>query len=184
MLVVTGLVDSEERAAELSDALDVLGPNVKSHTMFAGSYMWLDDVPTHSMISAMEEIIRDWEPDWVVIPDPRGFHQEHRFISKAALAAMRPNGGTGWHRPPVVAIYEEPFDSWTLGTDRFYPTLHVSLTADQLDRKCEAMLAHVSQVRPSPSERSPRTLRGMAMLRGGQAGVEFAEAYEVRRWLV
>ena len=110
--------------------------------------------------------------------------QDHRTMSHAAMAALRPNGGTFTYRPPIVAVYEEPSDYWTLETEQHHPILYVTLDQVDIDRKCEAMRNHFSQDRPHPSERSIEALRALATLRGAQAGVPQAEAYEVRRWLI
>jgi LmbE family N-acetylglucosaminyl deacetylase len=139
--------------------------------------------PAHA-VAQVELIVEDWRPTAVILPSPLGFHQDHRELATHILAALRPSGATGKHRPDLIAVYEEPFDNWGVSPVPFNPSAYVTLTAGQLDRKCEAMAAHVSQVRPSPSERSEHALRGMAALRGVQAGTEYAEALEVKyaRW--
>jgi LmbE family N-acetylglucosaminyl deacetylase len=136
------------------------------------------------MVYALEQIIASYRPDWFVLPEPRGFHQEHRAVAEAAISALRPEGATERFRPPVVVVYEEPSDYWTIGSDAHKPSLFVSIDDEDLDKKCRAMELHVTQARPIPSERSVEAIRGLATLRGAQAGVKYAEAYEVRRCLL
>jgi N-acetylglucosamine malate deacetylase 1 len=144
---------------------------------------WLDGTPLGPLVTYIEGLVVAHRPDAVLLPDPASAHQEHRVVAQAALAALRPTGGTGAHRPPIVAVYEQPADVWRL-TDPQHPTWFVSLHPTELDRKVAAVEAHASQARPWPSERSPDALRHLAKLRGSQAGVDTAEALTLLRWLV
>jgi N-acetylglucosamine malate deacetylase 1 len=139
---------------------------------------WLDTVPIHMLAGAMEAMVQQHRPDCVVLPDLGSSHQEHRAVAQAGMVALRPSGGTGWHRPRVAAFYEQAADVWRTTSARS-PNWFVALGEDEMARKVAAMEAHVSQVRPWPSERSVDTLLFLAKLRGSQAGVDAAEAYSL-----
>lgn len=143
---------------------------------------WLDAVPLAGLVGRIEGWLDVLRPECLLLPDPGGFHQEHRVVAEAAMAAMRPSGGTGHWRPPVVACFEEPSDSWRIA-EPMRPNWYVSLAEVDMEAKRKAMLTHVSQVRNWPSERSLTAMDALARLRGAQAGVDYAEAYTVLRWL-
>jgi LmbE family N-acetylglucosaminyl deacetylase len=186
-LVVYGSMPNEIRQAEAVHGLSILDDydgRIDYEHLYFDTDGDLDMKPMKQLVSDIEDHIQRFMPDMVIMPEPGGFHQDHRAIAEAAIAALRPNGGTFNFRPPIVAVYEEPSDYWTLETEQHHPILYVTLTDEDIERKCQAMRAHLSQDRPHPSERSVEAIRALAVLRGAQAGVPLAEAYEVRRWLI
>jgi LmbE family N-acetylglucosaminyl deacetylase len=186
-LVIYGSMPNDTRMMEAKTGLSVLddfSERIDYEYLYSETDGDLDQFPMKTLITDIETYIQRFMPDLVIMPEPGGFHQDHRAISQAAIAALRPNGGTFNFRPPIVAVYEEPSDYWTLETEQHHPILYVTLTDEDIERKCQAMRSHISQDRPHPSERSVEAIRALAVLRGAQAGVHLAEAYEVRRWLV
>jgi len=186
-LVLYGSMPNDVRRAEAVHGLSILDDfdgRIDYEHLYFDTDGDLDMKPMKELVTDIEEHIQRFTPDMVIMPEPGGFHQDHRAIAEAAIAALRPNGGTFNYRPPIVAVYEEPSDYWTLETEQHHPILYVSLTDEDIERKCQAMKSHISQDRPHPSERSVEAIRALATLRGAQAGVHLAEAYEVRRWLV
>ena len=169
------------RHSELVESCKFLG--VTDFAIYSASRIWLDILPVNNLVSWVESLVNSWTPDCILFPTPTGFHQEHRAMALATLAALRPSGGTGRCRPSTMAVYEEPFDSWTDDGNQFRPTMYVSLEQQDIDNKCQAMHLHKSQDRPSPSERSEDAIRALAALRGAQCGHSFAEAYEIRMLL-
>ena len=186
-LVLYGTMGNDTRQTEAIGGLAILDDytdRINYSVLFPEYDGHMDTLPLKDIIEKIEDHIQRFEPEMVIMPEPGGFHQDHRTLSHAAMAALRPNGGTFTYRPPIVAVYEEPSDYWTLETEQHHPILYVTLDQVDIDRKCEAMRNHFSQDRPHPSERSIEALRALATLRGAQAGVPQAEAYEVRRWLI
>ena len=186
-LVIYGSMPNDTRMMEAKTGLSVLddfSERIDYEYLYAETDGDLDTFPMKTLVTDIENYIQRFMPDLVIMPEPGGFHQDHRAISQAAIAALRPNGGTFNFRPPIVAVYEEPSDYWTLETEQHHPILYVTLTDEDIERKCQAMRSHISQDRPHPSERSVEAIQALAVLRGAQAGVHLAEAYEVRRWLV
>jgi len=186
-LVVYGSMPNETRRMEAKTGLSILddfSERIDYEYLYAETDGDLDTFPMKTLVIDIENYIQRFMPDLVIMPEPGGFHQDHRAISQAAMAALRPNGGTFNFRPPIVAVYEEPSDYWTLETEQHHPILYVTLTDEDIEHKCQAMRSHISQDRPHPSERSVEAIESLAVLRGAQAGVHLAEAYEVRRWLV
>ena len=186
-LIIYGSMPSETRRLEAVQGLAVLDDwdgRIDYEYLYENTDGDLDQMPMKRMITDIEDHIQRFLPDLVIMPEPGGFHQDHRAISQAAMAALRPNGGTFNFRPPMVAVYEEPSDYWTLETEQHHPILYVTLDDIDIQRKCLAMKSHLSQDRPHPSERSVEAIRALATLRGAQSGVHYAEAYEVRRWMI
>jgi len=186
-LVIYGSMPNETRRQEAVQGLSILDDwdgRINYEYLYEDTDGDLDQLPMKRIVTDIEDHIQKFLPDLVIMPEPGGFHQDHRAIAQGALAALRPNGGTFNFRPPIVAVYEEPSDYWTLETEQHHPILYVTLTGEDIERKCQAMKSHLTQDRPHPSERSVEAIRALATLRGAQAGVHLAEAYEVRRWMI
>lgn len=178
---VCAVTEGPERGREFERAAKILGPDIATRVIWRDHTRWLDEMRSADLVSAIEHIIQEIKPDMVVMPEQSAFHQEHRAVSLAAIAATRPSGGTRRHRPTLIAAYEQVTDAWPPNRGVPRPNLTVDLTEAELDRKCAAMSAHASQVRQVPSERSEEAIRALARLRGAQAGVEFAEVFATMR---
>ena len=94
-------------------------------------------------------------------------HQDHRALGEVAWQAFR--GAT-------IAAFEVP--KWDGDLDR--PTAYVALDGPTLDRKLAVLREHF------PSQRGKawfddETFRGLARVRGVEAGVRYAEAFHVRK---
>lgn len=180
-VVSYGHVGDIQRMREAEASTVALGAIV-SLLRDANDDSWMDSGSLAPLVGVIEDRIECYRPQCVLIPDPGGFHQEHRAVAEAAMAAMRPSGSTDRWRPPIVACFEEPSDSWRIA-EPMRPTWYVALSERDMLVKRQAMMCHESQMRNWPSERSLQAIDALARLRGAQAGVEYAEAFTLLRWL-
>ena len=65
----------------------------------------------------------------------------------------------------------------------FRPSLLVDISSE-LEAKLDAIRAYKSVLRPPPDVRSPENIRHLAFLRGCELGVEYAEAFQILRWVI
>lgn len=186
--VVYGSLFAEPRRSEglagLNEVAD--GRDVTVFELFSEwepTMSWPVSLTAHDAVGLIEPILADWKPDWLLIPDFSSYHQDHRLMAQAALAATRPAGDTARHRPQLVATWEQTADHWSGRETAGSPTLFVSLSEHQMTCKLAGMAAHESQMRDVPSERSLTALASLARVRGAQSGVPYAEAFRVLRWL-
>lgn len=176
-------VEDGLRRVELKQAGEILGFDIDDsvtnwHYGLDTSGEFADT--TMTLTGWLERMIDRHQPGTVVIPG-ENTHQEHRLVRTAALAALRPSGGSYRHRPKWVLSGESPTDSWAREPDgRFW----VELDPSDQTRKYEAIRAHASQRRPIPSERGDDVLQALAVVRGAEAGVMAAERYRVERILM
>lgn len=119
----------------------------------------------------LEELIKlrkSLKPDLVVIPSLNDLHQDHHTIAEEGRRAFKAVSVLG---------YEEPWN-----TIRFDTECLVPLEKRHVDRKLKAILAYKSQKARHYSKKD--FIHGLARIRGVQAGVAYAEAFEVVRWIV
>ncbi len=135
----------------------------------------LDDLPLASIIDYFERVINGLKPDTLLVPAP-SYNQDHRAVLDAALTAVRPHDEN--HFVKRVLLYEQPE---TFGTLRrpipFIPTYFRPL---DIEFKEKLYTVYGSQIR---GHRTFDQIEAIARVRGMQANVTYAEAFEVLRWV-
>jgi len=133
-------------------------------------------------IMEIERLVKQIKPDVIFAHSYRDGHQDHRNTGMAALAAAR--------NSKKVLFYEGP-----AALREFTPQLFVDVTST-FDIKLKALKAFNSQLSKvyfkgnninHNGNRFPRVsnaAEGLARYRGFQAGVSFAEAFEVGKFLL
>jgi N-acetylglucosamine malate deacetylase 1 len=127
-----------------------------------------------NLIPDFEKSINRYQPDEIYIPVP-SYNQDHRAVYEAALTALRPHDVN--HFVKKVLLYEQIQDLWNHNGHDFKPQYFVSL---DIEEKIRAYQILASQVR---AFRSPEMLRNLASIRGIQANLPHAEAFEILRWV-
>lgn len=127
----------------------------------------------HEFLPIFEQLINSIKPEKIYLPHP-GFNQDHRAIFNAAFTALRPHDKNFFVKKVLVyeAAHDVLWDHRGMKLNYFVPI--------DIDRKLQAYAIHESQVR---SYRSPDMLRRIAKLRGDMSDCEFAEAFQILRWV-
>lgn len=115
------------------------------------------------MIGLRDEL----HPDLVFLPSAADTHQDHQIIATEGFRAFKKASILG---------YEIHWNIMTFTTNCF-----VKLTDKQLAKKVGAVSRYISQLgRPYVDE---TFIRSWARMRGGQIATDYAEAFEVVRWV-
>ena len=119
----------------------------------------------------LEELIKireEIKPDLVFLPSMRDIHQDHEVIAHEGLRAFKNCSLLG---------YELIWNNRTFDTDCFIP-----VQKKHLKLKIKALESYVTQ--KGKLFMDPVFIESMARVRGTQIGVEYAEAFEVIRWII
>ena len=162
-------VSRDERIAEVNKSAAKSGFQWEALNHPVNAYQVPDLIPD------LERIIREYEPDTVLLPQP-SYNQDHRAVHDAAITALRPHDQNWYVRN--VLVFEQP-DSllWPHGRE----TEPNYFQAISLEDKLHSYSLYASQVR---GHRSPELVSAVAKLRGAQAGLPFAEGFTVKRMVV
>lgn len=172
--------DTEELKAHTHKAQAIIGaeapilgpfPNIK-----------FNSVPHLELVQFIESFIEELQPDYVFTHHPYDLNNDHYHTSKACQAAVRLS-----QRKPVKAVrglylMEIPSSTdWAFPVDgqTFQPNTFIEVGKEAVDKKIEALYAYEGVMRPYPHPRSEEVLAGLAAYRGGQAGVKYAEAFQM-----
>lgn len=130
--------------------------------------------------SGIQRAIDRLRPDLVLAPFPDR-HLDHKAVFEAAMVATRPLGaGAGII---AVALYETISEThWNAPhiEANFVPDWFVDVS-DHIDAKLSSFAAYASQVQDYPGPRSLRALESLAIFRGSQVNLEFAESFHTVR---
>lgn len=138
----------------------------------------LDQVPIIAINKIIEKAVGDFNPDTVFTHSPSDVNNDHRLVFRSTLMATRP--GAQNHVARVLS-YEVPSSSEWSYSSSFTPNFFEEICEQDLLRKIAALNCYDSEIRPFPFPRSEQGLRTLAMNRGMQAAVNYAEAFHLVR---
>ncbi len=122
----------------------------------------------------LEELVavrKDFEPELVIGPSLHDFHQDHQVIANEMLRAFKNSAS--------IISYELPWNHV-----KFDAQLFIRLTQKEIERKIELLKNYRSQIELGRPYFKEDFIVGWARMRGVQIHTEFAEAYEVHRWII
>jgi LmbE family N-acetylglucosaminyl deacetylase len=119
----------------------------------------------------LEDIIslrNELNPDLILMPCLNDLHQDHKVIAEEGLRAFKKSSILG---------YEQPWNNVTFNTLSF-----VQLEKCHIDKKVIALKCYETQ--KYRTYLNETFLISLAITRGTQIGVEYAETFEVVRWVL
>lgn len=133
------------------------------------------DYPVREFPKYRQEILEDLiafrkkfeKVDLVVLPNSTDVHQDHQVIHQEGIRAFKNSSILG---------YELVWNNLS-----FTSNYHTKLNSEQLDAKWSAISEYKSQ--GFRNYKSKSFIEGLARVRGTQIGSEFAEAFELIRWV-
>ena len=172
----------EQRLAEIKAAATLLNYQYTVAYAGQGKLERLDTLPLRELVDLMERTLNDWQPDLLLLPHGDDYDQDHVACFRAGHAAARPiPASCGKHLVKKVATYEMPKLEWA--TTPFRPSLYWAIN-DEIALKKEAIRLYGTQLRKAPHIRSLENMEALARLRGSEIGEQYAEAFQVLRWVV
>ena len=151
---------------------------VKAATKVLGieeSHLILFDYEVRMFPKYRQEILEDMikirekiNPDLVLVPSPTDIHQDHQVIANEALRAFK---------KITILGYEEPWNNIVFSTKNF-----IKLEKRHIIKKIEALKCYKSQMHRTYLTED--FVWSLARIRGTQIENEYAEAFEVLRFIL
>jgi len=123
------------------------------------------------ILEKMVRIRDQFKPDLVVGPSLNDFHQDHRTVSEEMVRAFKTSSS--------IICYELPLNHLTFNTQLF-----VKLKKHHVKSKTDLLSHYKSQIIQQRRYFSKEYIFGLAKVRGTQCNAEYAEAFEVLRWIM
>lgn len=152
---------------EVRDAMEVLG--IKKENLILFKYK-VRHFASHrqEILENLVKLNSEISPDLVFMPLSHDLHQDHSTIALEGTRAFKKTS---------ILCYELPWNNLNFSTQSF-----VKLTAENIDAKIMALKCYKSQQHKQYA--SAEFIRSLAITRGVQIGTEFAEVFEVVRWIL
>ena len=173
--------DDKELEEDTHHAIKSLGVNNIYEATFPNIEM--NTVPHLKLVQFIESVIKESEPDIVITHHPADTNNDHMQTSMACQEAVR----LFQRRPEVKRVKEFWYmevpscTEWKINNafQSFNPNCFVEVGKEGVDAKIKALSMYRGVMRPYPHPRSSEYITGLAAMRGGQWGCNYAEAFEV-----
>lgn len=174
----------ESRMSEVERAMKVLDV-ANYEVLFKGEekHLKLDTVPQTEIVSWVEKATQKVKPTISVIPCQGHYHQDHRALNDACVAAYRPAPPGLKHFVPIVIAYGHSAAGWGGEVFNFRPNFFADITS-VIDLKLESLACYESQLCEYPHPRSLEGVRHNAASWGAYSGSTYAEPYECLRFIL
>lgn len=166
-------ITSTTRIRELTEALNYLGCT-DFEVIYDDKDGLLDTVPQKELVTKIDKYLNDLRPTMVFIPYP-SFHQDHRSLFHACMAALRPNPNNQYK---LIAMFEYPLMVWQYPKIGDLGELYLDIS-ETINKKIEALLKHRSQIREEDHLIAPAGAKEWARKCGQEIGVDHAEKYYI-----
>ncbi|RLI78395.1 PIG-L family deacetylase [Archaeoglobales archaeon] len=158
--------------------IDILKREVKKATKVLGidnSNLLIYEFDVRSFPSFRQEILdtlikirEEIKPDTIFTPSSFDTHQDHRVTREETLRAFK---------VCTILGYEQPWNNITFDTTAF-----IKLKEKHIVKKIEALNCYESQ--KDRTYLNEEFIRSLAKTRGVQINSDYAEAFEVIRWII
>lgn len=173
--------EDAELQEDTNTSTEFLGVSNKFEGAFPNIEM--NTVSHLKLVQFVESAIFASEPDIVITHHPADTNNDHLQTSMACQEAIR----IFQRRPEVKRIKEVWYmevpscTEWKInnGLNTFNPNCFVEVGREGVEAKIKALSMYRGVMRPYPHPRSEEYIMGLAAMRGGQWGLEYAEAFEV-----
>lgn len=108
------------------------------------------------------------QPDLVLLPAASDIHQDHQTIHQEGMRAFK---------NVTFAGYELPWNNYSFNTNFF-----IRLSESELNKKIDSLRSYESQSHRNYMHEE--FTRSLAKVRGVQCNTQWAEAFEIYKWIV
>ncbi len=135
-----------------------------------------------NLIPSISDIFNDLKPEVIYTMNRSDAHSDHRIIFDAVMSCTK-----SFRFPYVksVLMYEcisETEFAPSLNEKVFQPNYYVDISK-YLEKKLEIMSVYKSELGEHPFPRSLQNIKALATVRGALAGVKYAEAFQLIKFI-
>ena len=123
------------------------------------------------VLEDLRKIRADFEPDLVIGPSLNDFHQDHQVVANEMVRAFKTTCS--------IICYELPWNHLQYNTQMF-----VRFDRMTLEKKIHLVNFYSSQMEVRSVYFKQDFIRSLATVRGAQINSDYAEAFEVIRWII
>lgn len=170
---------------ELGDDMNTSNRFLGVNKIYEGTFpnIEMNTVPHLKLVQFIEAAIKESEPDIIITHHPADTNNDHLQTSMACQEAIR----LFQRRPEVKRLREFWYmevpscTEWAINSAMrvFIPNCYVEVGLEGIDAKIKALSMYRGVMRVYPHPRSTEYIKSLAVYRGSQWGVNYAESFEV-----
>lgn len=168
----------KEHIQQIMKSFEILG----NPEMILGNFpnIAFNVIPHIELVQFIESAIVKVKPDVVVTHYPDDLNLDHRETSEACQAAIRIFQRNGKDTYIKKFMYMEVLSAtdWNLESS-FHPNYFYEIGKTGVDTKIKSLESYTGGMRNFPHPRCEENIRALATYRGCQAGINFAEAFQI-----
>lgn len=175
---------SKERVVSREEEIKKVAEELGVKKTFSLGYptMTLSPETNITMIPEISKVFQEVQPEVIYCLNRGDAHSDHRYLFDAVMACTK-----SFRYPSIkqVLLYEcisETEFAPAIPERVFQPNYFVDIT-EYLEKKNEIMQIYESEVGEHPFPRSLRNIEALAVFRGSVAGVEYAEAFQMIKYI-
>ena len=136
----------------------------------------VDEISMSDLISRISAVFNKIQPEILYLPFKFDIHSDHRKLFDAAFSCTKTFRYPSIKKILMMETISETDFAPALSQSAFVPNVFVNIS-EFIDKKIEIMKIFASEIKKHPFPRNEQTMRSLAMLRGAQSGVDFAEGF-------
>lgn len=181
-IIVTGMKEeygwAKERIASRAQEIDTVKAMYRFGSVYELNFKpaGLDEYPLGEIVGAISKVFTEIQPSIVFLPNPTDAHSDHSVAFNAAFSCTKKFRYPSINTILTMEVLSETDHGYP--SSDFKPNFFINIS-EQFKKKIDAMKVYESEFKKHPFPRSERTLEALALLRGAQAGCEYAEAFHL-----
>lgn len=137
---------------------------------------YLDSIDKGELIERFGNVIREIQPDILVLPNPTDAHTDHLITYEVGMSCSKTFRYPSIKKIMTMEILSETDFSKTC--EVFSPNFFVDIS-EYIENKIEALKIYDTEFLDPPFPRNYDAVKALALLRGGTSGCRYAEAFKV-----
>ena len=185
-LNITAMLNERKFSKESIERRELQLKDIEAFYGFTGSYHLkfssteLEMIDSSEAIEIIGNIVKEIKPDMMILPDYNDAHSDHAKVFEWCYACTK-----SFRFPFVKKIVTMEIVSETdfgRPNNPFVPNYYVDITG-YVDKKIQAMQIYDTELGEPPFPRSEENIRALAVVRGATAGVRYAEAFRLIKYI-
>lgn len=186
-LNITAILNTDKFSEELIRRREIQLKKIEDFYGFGGVFHLnlpsteLENIDSGKAIEMIGDIIKKIKPEVMILPDYNDAHSDHKRAFDWCYACSKV-----FRFPYIKQILTMEIISETdfgKPENPFAPNFFVDIT-DYLDKKIQALNIYDTEIAAPPFPRSEENVRALATVRGATAGVRYAEAFRLIKYIV
>lgn len=140
----------------------------------------LDSYPFVKLVEKISIIIKQITPSVIYVNYYGDVHTDHQVVCKATISATKMFNNNFIKRILMYETLSETNFSLLDLHNPFVPNYYVDIT-EFLEKKIDIMKIYKTEIKPHPFPRSEESIKSLAILRGSEVNVKYAEGFVLLR---